>query len=335
MELSINRFEKFMREQGKELEKLQTENAAWKEEFDSLIKFRNTASAFEKDGKLNEAIEEYKKSISLGLNSNRLNFSNYSHDIERVVILYNKTKQKETLKLFLEQLIAKYPEYKDAQKWAVRLSALTKEKVVNPSILPNDIEKQFQSNPSLGARFKMFIGTFPKFNFYYDLPEGMTTMQYLFVRKPVPIEKTRELGELKNAFQKILNRAKIAENENNIKTAIEAYQKLVLEQYEDNEPYDRLMIIYRHLGWINEEKKIIELSIEFFSNLKEEQKNNVLSIAREYNMESKALEYINNGKKIFYYGGAFELYNPFPIIEKWKKRLLKIEHNKSKKRLTE
>lgn len=325
MDLSINRFEEYMKEQGKELEELQTENAAWKEDFESLIKFRNTASAFEKDGKLNEAIEEYIKSISFGINSNRLNFFNYAHDIERVIILYNKTKQKETLKIFLEQLIAKYPEYKDAQKWAVRLSSLTKEKVINPSIVSNDIQKQFQSNPSLGERFKKFIGTFPKFNFYYDLPEGMTTMQYLFVRNPVPIEKTRELGELKNAFQKILNKAKIAENENNIKVAIEAYEKLVSEEYGDNEPYDRLMIIYRNLGWTNEEKRIIKLSIEFFTNLKEKQKDNVLSTAREYNMESKALEYINNGKKIFYYGGAFELYNPFPIIKKWEKRLLKMK----------
>lgn len=330
MELSSDGFEIFMKEQQKKIEELQTENAAWKKDFDSVIKFREAALVFDKTGELYEAIKEYTKSISFGISSKRLNFCNYANDIERLIILYNKTKQKKTLKIFLEQLIVKYPEYKDVQKWKVRLSSLTKERVINQSLRPNDIEEQFKSNPSLGGRFKMYIRTFPKFNFYYDLPEGMTTMQYLFVRKPLPIDKIRELGELKEVFQEILNRAKIAENGNNLKVAIEAYEKLVVEEYGDNEPYDRLMIIYRNLGWTDEEKRIIKLSIEFFSNLKDEQKENTLSSARDYNMENKALEYINNRKKIFYYGGAFELYNPFPIIDRWKKRLSKMESKQNR-----
>ncbi len=43
-------------------------------------------------------------------------------------------------------------------------------------------------------------------------------------------------------------------------------------------------------------------------------------------MTDKALEYINSDKKIFYFGGAFELYNPQKTrIEKWQKRLNKLE----------
>jgi hypothetical protein len=40
-------------------------------------------------------------------------------------------------------------------------------------------------------------------------------------------------------------------------------------------------------------------------------------------MESKALEYLNSDKKIQYFGGVFDLYNPNPTIEKWKLQLKK------------
>ncbi len=155
------------------------------------------------------------------------------------------------------------------------------------------------------------------------MPDEMNTFEYLSIRKPVPFEKSVNLRQFKDAFETILNRARIAENENNLKEAIEAYEKLVTEEYEDTEPYERLMIIYKKLRWGDHEKKIIKLAIEFFSNLKETQKNKALILADEFNMTAKALEYINNNKKIFYYGGAFELYNPFPVIKKWHQRLLK------------
>lgn len=320
-------FAKMMKENyeetKKEIGKLQAANAAWEKDFYTLLNFRTTASAFEKDGKLYEAIDEYIKSISFGVYSQRLNLSNYAHDIERLIVLYNKTKQKETLVSFLEQLIAKYPDYRDIQKWAVRLSSLTQTKSKATELNPSDINKQYPSNPTIGEKLQTFIETFPKFNFYFDMPEGMDTWQYLSIRKPVPFEKSVELRKFKEAFETILNRARIAENENNLKVAIEAYEKLVVEECVDTEPYERLMIIYRKLAWTIEEKRIIRLAIDFFSKLKETQKNKILCLAREFNMENKALEYININKKIFYYGGAFELYNPLPIIDKWNERLLK------------
>ena len=185
-------FAKMMKENyeetKKEIEKLQAANAAWEKDFYTLLNFRTTASAFEKDGKLYEAIDEYIKSISFGVYSQRLNLSNYAHDIERLIVLYNKTKQKETLVSFLEQLIAKYPDYRDIQKWAVRLSSLTQTKSKATALNPSDINKQYPSNPTIGEKLQTFIETFPNFNFYFDMPEGMDTLQYLSIRKPVPFE---------------------------------------------------------------------------------------------------------------------------------------------------
>jgi len=48
------------------------------------------------------------------------------------------------------------------------------------------------------------------------------------------------------------------------------------------------MVIYKKLHWITEEKRIIQLAIDFFSRLRETQKNNVLIIANEYGMTEKA-----------------------------------------------
>lgn len=309
----------------KEVEKLQVENASWQKEFDTIIDFRTKASSLEKEGRLQEAIEEYAKSVLFGEVSGRLNLNNYAHDIGRLIVLYNKTKQKTVLADFLETLISKYPDYRDAQKWAVRLSSIKDIKPQTDGLKLEDIEKVHPNKPTLGEKFQAFLYTFPKFNFYYDTPEGMNTFEYLSLKKPVPFEKSAELRSFKDAFESILNKARIAENENNLKVAISAYEKLVVEECFDTEPYERLMIIYRKLSWKTEESRIIQTAITFFSNFKEKQRKNVLNLAQEFKMTDKALEYINNDKKVFYYGGAFELYNPFPIIEKWKVRLAKLK----------
>ncbi len=309
----------------KEVEKLQAENASWQKEFYTIIDFRTKASSREKEGKLQEAIEEYAKSVLFGEASLRLNLNNYAHDIDRLIVLYNKTKQKSVLADFLEQLISKYPDYRDAQKWAVRLSSIKDTKPQTDGLKLDDIQKPLPNKPTLGEKFQTFLQTFPKFNFYHDMPEGMNTFEYLSLKKPVPFKKSAELRSFKDVFESILNKARIAENENNLKIAIEAYEKLVVEECFDTEPYERLMIIYRKLHWETEERRIIQTAISFFSHLKEKQRKNVLNLAQEFNMMDKALEYINSDKKVFYYGGTFELYNPYPIIEKWKVRMTKLK----------
>jgi hypothetical protein len=46
-------------------------------------------------------------------------------------------------------------------------------------------------------------------------------------------------------------------------------------------------------------------------------------LAKKYNAEKFLNERLASGGKITYYAGVFELYNPFPIIEKWEERLEK------------
>jgi len=56
----------------------------------------------------------------------------------------------------------------------------------------------------------------------------------------------------------------------------------------------------------------------FFTELKEKQLNYVNQLALKYGMSDKAQECISQGKKIYYYLGAFELYNPQTTrLKKW------------------
>lgn len=310
---------------GSELKELQVERKAWEEDFNHIIELREKAKLFEKKQEYTEAIEIYIEAIEFGENSIKLNFSNYAHDMERVIVLYGKTKQTEKQIDFLRRILKTYPEMQDADNWKVRLSKLTnKPSSQNCELTVTDITKPKVKTNSIGNQLNEFKKTLPEFNFYYDMPEGMQTFEYLFIHKPVPFEKSKELSSFKERFDSILTKAQIAENNGDYKSAIETYLDLIAEEYEGKEPFERLLIIYKKLKWENEEVSILAKAIEYFEALRAKQRNEVLVLARKYRKEEKALEYINADKKIQYYGGVFDLYNPFPIILKWREKLDKI-----------
>ena len=306
-----------------ETDRLRNENDLWQKDFNKMLEFRDKATGFEKADKLSEAIEFYLKSVDFGEKSAKLSINNYSHDIERIIILYGKIKEPENQVLFLQKVISNYPDYRDVKKWAVRLSKLSDTKKPTLELKPSDIKKQVAGNPTIGEQFKNFKNTLPEFNFYHDMPEGMQTFVYLRLGRTIPPNKAKDLRSFKDAFEIILSKAKIAENQSDYKTAIEAYEKLIVEEFEGKQPFERLIIIYSKLKWNEQEISTLKRGITFFEKLKEKQKASVMDLAKKYGMESKALEYINADKKIQYFGGVFDLYSPYPIIEKWKLRLKK------------
>jgi tetratricopeptide (TPR) repeat protein len=315
----IDDYEKFKND----LEALQAHNEAWSKEFHDLGSLREKARQYEKEQRFMEAIALYLFSIERGEQSKLLNIYNYAYDIERVIILYGKTKQKEMLIQFLEEKLEKYPDFREAKDWAVRLTKLTSTgQIKTTPIPPLDILPQKASFPTLGKKISDFKKSMPEFNFYFDMAEGADTFTY---NHNVPLGLFNKLRQYREAFETIKSLAKIAENEGDYKKAIEAYEKLIIEECEDPEPYERLIIIYSKLKWKVEEKRTIERAISFFTTLKEIQLDSTLNLAKKYGMETKALEYINQDKKIFYYGGAFELYNPQTNrLSKWNERLKKL-----------
>lgn len=307
----------------KETDKIRQENYEWQKEFNDSMLLRQKAQKYEKENNLNEAIVTYLQAIEQGETNEKLNINNYAHDIDRVIILYGKTKQKELLTVFLEQKINMYPNFQEMKKWAVRLSKLKSNKQIKTE--PEKSRKIFlqkENRTTLGKQIEKFKKEMPEFNFYYDMQEDSDTLAY---NNNVPFERFKKLREHREAFDTIKSLAKIAENEGDYKKAIETYEKLILEEYEGTEPYERLIIIFSKLKLKEDEKRAIEQAIQFFTQLKEKQLNYVVSLAEKYGMEKKAFEYINQDKKIFYYGGAFELYNPQTArLKKWNERLRKL-----------
>jgi len=308
-------------------EKLKNENREWEKEFSHLSSLRQDAKILENENNYIRAIEVYLESIEFGERSNKLNIANYGYGIERVIILYGKLKQKDYLRQFLERMISTYPDCREAIKWDARLAKITTDNSPNenPKLNVCDIDKPLAQNPTLGSKIQAFKDALPEFNFYYDMPEDMSTGTYLSERNFVPFERMRELGELRQAFKSVMEKAKVAEKRDNVKSAIEAYEKMLVEEYEGREPYERLMILYRKLKWKDEELRVISHAISFFENLRDEQLNYVRTLAEKYGKEDFANEYIEAGMRIQYYGGAFDLYNPFPVIAKWITRLEKLK----------
>ncbi|MDR1584052.1 MAG: hypothetical protein LBS55_12510, partial [Prevotellaceae bacterium] len=105
------------------------------------------------------------------------------------------------------------------------------------------------------------------------------------------------------------------------------YEQIVAEQYFMPNPYDRLIKIYSKAKLKFDEIRILKYAINHFSELRNRQKGYVIQLATKYGKLDFANEQINNDKKISYYGGAFELYNPYTIISKWKERLDKLYKN--------
>lgn len=318
------------RKMENEIKEMQTERSNWDKSFEIVCSRRNRANDLEKNNDFQSAINPYLENIDYCKRDKYVNnLNNYVHDIDRIIILYGKLKQNEELKYFLENVISEYPKYEGLSKWKIRLSKLNSVKLdISNTLNPAKIKHPVPGNPTIGDRIRQYKYNVHEFNFYYDMPAGMDTSEYLWIHKDkcIPINKA-ELSKYKKMFEKLQEKGKIAENEGDYKKAIEVYEKMIVEECENEFPFERLMLIYRKLKWKKQEIEIVKKGIEYFSVIKNNQKDYVLSLARKYNMEQKALEYINGEKKIFYFGGAFVLYNPYLRINAWKEYVNKLNQN--------
>lgn len=186
----------------------------------------------------------------------------------------------------------------------------------NQLAIPSFIQSKGERKP-LGEVLTDMQHAFPEFNFYYDKPANMSTNHYLLERKPVPFQMYFEYGQVKRWFLNVISHAHQLNREGKVDEAIHWYQTLIEHRYPNYKPYDLLNGIYRKQKDFEVQKRHLSYSIEFFTELRESQKKYVLSLASKYNSHDRALEYINRGDKIHYYGGAFVLYDPVKVLEKW------------------
>lgn len=265
------------------------------------------------------AIKVYEENIAIGYPA--------SHSFDRLRILYRKKGDilnekrvlcrryevynlpSEELKKELDKIDNKIkgikPEYKFPQK-------------ANPS-KPESIP--------LGIQYQKIIKLLPEFNFYHDKPEEESTNIYLF-RNPIFVNDEIYkpiLWQIQRKFKEYISTAKKFESNYDLVSASDIYEKIIAEQYYHTEPYDRLQKLYFKAHLIDECKRVLVQAIEYFSTLREKQKSHVLEMGAKYGKLEYVHQMINDNKKIFYYGGAFELYNPFPILLTWEQKMVKLK----------
>jgi hypothetical protein len=188
--------------------------------------------------------------------------------------------------------------------------------------LPEKSEPCISPKNPIGLQYEKIIKLLPEFDFYNGNTYLMPNLHREFVTNP---KQGKAIWELRNVVEKMIFKAEKFEKESNFKEAATIYEKIIAEKIYLTKPYDRLIKIYSRAKLKNDEKRVLESSIMHFTKLRDKQKEYVLHLAQKYRKLNFANEYIANDKKIYYYNGAFELYNPYTIIQKWEQRLIKIE----------
>ena len=122
------------------------------------------------------------------------------------------------------------------------------------------------------------------------------------------------------SYQELMLEAKEAEGNNELEKAVKIYQRAVKMQPHEEQPYNRLMILYRKLTQYEEELHTIKKGIAAFEELYQKKSEKLLgkskTVTRLSNALAKSLE--QKGKK------TDSVYYPQPI-PKWMKRQKAVE----------
>ena len=121
-------------------------------------------------------------------------------------------------------------------------------------------------------------------------------------------------------YHELMTEAKEAEENNELEKAAKIYERAVKMEPHEEQPYNRLMIIYRKLKQYEDELRTIKKGINAFEELHQKKSERILkksqSVARLSNALAKSLG--QKGKK------AEPLYYPEPI-PKWMQRQKTVE----------
>lgn len=280
-----------------------------RDEYDSLLQrtaeLNNHGIELEEKGDVAAAIKVYEENVALGYSAR--------HAYDRLMVLYRKLEDKENEERIIKLAIEKFP---DDTKYQKRLAVLQGSFVVKPiSTAPSTLTIE----RCWGEIWEERILEVPEFDFYCE----QETNPDKYVNPSHNYSYLEPVWEVQRHFRELLDKAKKAEDLGNQEQAVTLYEQAVAEKYYMPDPYDRLIKIYSKAKLAEEEKRILLLGIQHFTQLRDKRREYILYLAKKYNATDFAMERINAGKKITYYSGVFDLYNPFPIVEKWKERASK------------
>ena len=94
-------------------------------------------------------------------------------------------------------------------------------------------------------------------------------------------------------YSELIKEARQAEENNELEKAAKVYERAVKSEPHEEQPYNRLMVIYRKLTWYENELKIIKKGISAFEELYQKKSERLVgknsSVARLSNALAKSL----------------------------------------------
>lgn len=263
----------------------------------------NEGIALEKDGKEDEAIAVYEQNVARK--------SKARHSYDRLLVLYKKRKDKDNELRIAKVASSVFPQ---EAKYKNRLELLLGGNETQDVKLPTEAIK---CDPDVkhGDIFAQRIMDLPEFDYYNN---GNSSNAY-----KVDSKCLAPIWEIQRYFKNLFEAAELAESKKDYENAAMIYEQIVGEHYWMPSAYDRLVKIYAKAKLKDAEIRVLNEGIAFFTDLRERRLEYVRHLARKYNSTDFLEERVRSGGKITYFNGVFELYNPFPIVEKWKERLEK------------
>lgn len=276
------------------------------------------ATESESKGEIDVAIQLYEEVLTIEYEGN-----DHSQKIpyDRLHILYSKQKDEENEKRILKLTIEKFGANTKLQRRLDKLNGI--ETTIS---LPTEAYEVHITEPTLGQQYEQAMLNIPEFNFYFDMSDDMNTMEYLY-KHPEYTQQTEEkklLFEIRDSLEELISRGAGLENEGKLDEAAKTYEEVIAHQAFLTTPYDRLIKIYSKAKLKKDEERVLTEAISHFKALREKRREYVVGLATKYGKLEFAEDRINQGKKITYFSGIFDLYNPYPIIDKWEIKLQKL-----------
>lgn len=278
---------------------------------EKTAELNNKGIQYESENKIDLAIEVYEECIKLGYPA--------THSYERLMILYHKIKDTINEERIITLAIKKFPKNSKYQLRLSKLQGCHTEKLVTEA-------PKIKVDIKWGELLYRRIADLPEFDFYCEQNTNPEKYNWLYTSSYQEILKP--IYEITDHFKLLLDNALTAENLGDLPKAAQLYEQAVAEKYFMPKPYERLIIIYRKSKLIEDEIRILKIAIEHFNKPRETQYVYIMELAKKYGAVQFTEERIQNNKKITYYSGTFELYNPFTVVNKWKEKLNKLTENK-------
>lgn len=299
------------------LVKVHDENIIEEERGAKTAHLNNIGIAKEKDGDIDGAIEAYEENMKIGVKA--------SFAYDRLRILYKKRKDFVNMERAIRRKCEVYEMNPQETEDEVKHYTIK----ITP-VLPTIAKPFTVVGETLGKKLESAKRLLPEFEFYTQIAHTSGSLGIAASIDSEPITNKKKIDFDSDVFMpyyeiggKLLELASKAEKydyDKRYDLSAPIYEELVSNQTDRYTAYDKLISIYRQSKLYMDEKRILDIAIDYFTEKERKDKEYVIELAKKYGKLDFLEERLSNGKGITYYYGIFPLYVPTKYLEKWKRQ---------------